>query len=177
MSPEPDTRDWTWVVESRCPECGFDASAIAVTDVPGLLRDNAAAWAAVLRRPDVRVRTDPDRWSPLEYACHVRDACRVFGDRLALMLAQHDPLFANWDQDATAVTDRYGEQDPDRVGAELAGAAEAVADGFASVGDGQWSRTGRRSNGSVFTVETLARYFVHDPVHHLHDVGGPPPHG
>ncbi|HEY5013683.1 MAG TPA: DinB family protein, partial [Acidimicrobiia bacterium] len=25
----PDTKDWTWVLERPCPECGFDASAFA----------------------------------------------------------------------------------------------------------------------------------------------------
>jgi hypothetical protein len=36
----------------------------------------------------------------------------------------------------------------------------------------QWERTGRRSDGARFTVETFARYFIHDPVHHLYDVTG-----
>ena len=36
----------------------------------------------------------------------------------------------------------------------------------------QWPRTGPRSDGARFTVETFARYFVHDPVHHLYDVTG-----
>jgi len=27
-------------------------------------------------------------------------------------------------------------------------------------------------DGSAFTVRTLAVYFLHDPVHHLHDVRG-----
>ena len=30
--------------------------------------------------------------------------------------------------------------------------------------------TFRRSNGSVFTVGTLAVYFLHDVEHHLHDL-------
>jgi hypothetical protein len=38
------------------------------------------------------------------------------------------------------------------------------------VSAGQWQRTGRRSDGAHFTVETFARYFIHDPVHHLYDV-------
>ena len=59
------------------------------------------------------------------------------------------------------------------VAAELAAAAAAAADGFDAVAGEQWSRTGRRSNGSVFTVETLGKYFLHDLVHHLHDVGRP----
>jgi len=42
---------------------------------------------------------------------------------------------------------------------------------LAVAGD-QWARSGRRSDGASFTVETFARYFVHDPVHHLYDVTG-----
>lgn len=172
MTVEPDIKDWTWVIEKRCPECGFEAAAMPLADLPDLVRANAAAWTAVLARPDVRDRPEPDIWSPLEYGCHVRDACRVFAERLALMLTADDPLFANWDQDATAVEQDYAGQDPQQVAADLVGSAGAIADGFAGVGAEQWTRTGRRSNGSTFTVETLARYFAHDPVHHLHDVGG-----
>jgi hypothetical protein len=29
-----------------------------------------------------------------------------------MMLEQDDPLFPNWDQDETAVRERYGDQDP-----------------------------------------------------------------
>ena len=86
------------------------------------------------------------------------------------MLTQDGPLYPNWDQDATAVADRYGEQDPAVVAAELAEAAETIAVRFESVTAGQWQRTGRRSDGAQFTVETFARYFIHDPVHHLYDV-------
>ena len=38
------------------------------------------------------------------------------------------------------------------------------------VGDDDWDRPGRRSNGSVFTVDTLGRYHLHDLVHHRWDV-------
>lgn len=166
----PDTKDWTWVLERRCPECGFDASTLAVEHVPDLVRANAAAWRDVLSRSDVDRRPRPDVWSPLEYACHVRDVFRLYDQRLALMLGEDDPLFANWDQDETAVAERYGEQDPTQVAAELHAAADQIATSFAAVEDEQWSRPGRRSDGKVFTVETFATYFVHDPVHHLHDV-------
>lgn len=172
MTVEPDIKDWTWVIDKRCPECGFDAATVPLEALPDLLRENAAAWGAVLARPTARDRPEPSTWSPLEYGCHVRDACRVFADRLALMLAQDDPPFANWDQDAAAVERAYAAQDPGRVDADLRRNAAEIADAFAAVRPDQWARTGRRSNGSVFTVATLARYFAHDPVHHLHDVGG-----
>jgi hypothetical protein len=34
--------------------------------------------------------------------------------------------------------------------------------------------TGARSDGAQFTVESFARYFIHDPIHHLYDVTGTP---
>ena len=70
----PDDKNWTWVLERACPECGFDASTFPATAV----------------------------------------AAQV------------------------------------------------------------WGRTGIRSDGAAFTVDTFARYFLHDPVHHLWDVTGEP---
>lgn len=167
MPIEPDVKDWTWVIRDRCPDCGFDGAA----DLPAALRGNAAAWPEVLAATDAAVRPAENVWSPLEYACHVRDVHRLFDQRVRLMLAEDDPTFENWDQDATAVEDRYDKQQPAVVAEELAEAAETVAGTYASVGD-RWERTGRRSNGSVFTVATIGRYHLHDVVHHLHDVGG-----
>ena len=43
----------------------------------------------------------------LEYGAHVRDVCRVFGARLALMQRRvEDPSFPNWDQDETALAEQ-----------------------------------------------------------------------
>ncbi|WP_029663348.1 DinB family protein [Cellulomonas sp. KRMCY2] len=169
---EPDTKDWTWVLHTPCPECGFQADAVAGTDVPGLVDGYAERWQHVLARPDVGSRPAPQVWSPLEYACHVRDVFRVFAGRARLMLAQDAPTFENWDQDETAIAERYGEQDPSVVAAELAAAAQDAAAAFGGVPADAWDRTGLRSNGSHFTVDSLGRYFVHDVVHHLHDVRG-----
>jgi hypothetical protein len=169
---EPDTKDWTWVLTRPCPDCGFDPAAVAGPDVGALTRTGALAWEKVLDRRDARARPASGVWSALEYACHVRDVFRLFDQRLAQMLAEDDPTFANWDQDETAVSQRYGEQDPATVATELAAAAATIADRFDAVpGDG-WARTGRRTgDGATFTVETFGRYFVHDWRHHLHDVG------
>ena len=171
MPISPDTKDWTWVLDKPCPECGFDAGSLDLDGIGAALRDNARSWVEeVLPRPDVRQRPDDDTWSALEYACHVRDVFLLYTVRLDLMLAQDDPDFANWDQDETAIIERYAEQDPDAVAEELAEAAEALADRFDRVEGDQWQRTGNRSDGARFTVDTFGRYLVHDPVHHLYDV-------
>jgi len=172
MTIVPDSKDWTWVLGRPCPECGFDTSSFGLAELPAMIRANAAAWQAVLRAASVAGRPAPGTWSPLEYGCHVRDVLRLYDYRLTLMLTEDDPLYPNWDQDETAVADRYGEQDPATVAAGLAEAAEAIASRFAAVTSDQWPRKGRRSDGAQFTIETFARYFIHDPVHHLYDVTG-----
>jgi hypothetical protein len=165
----PDSKDWTWVLQRPCPECGFDTRSFERERVGGMLRDNAAEWIEALRGHDVARRPRPDKWSTLEYGCHVRDVFRIYTYRLDLMLTQEDPLFPNWDQDETALAERYAEQDPAVVSSEIAGAAESLAKAFDAVGGVQWDRTGRRSDGATFTIETFARYFIHDPIHHLYD--------
>lgn len=129
-------------------------------------------WRAVLRRPDVAERPDEDTWSALEYACHVRDVFSLFDQRLNLMLDGDNVRFENWDQDRTAVEKDYANADPAVVSAELTAEGQQIAESFAGVREAEWGRKGLRSNGSVFTVLTLAQYFLHDVVHHLHDVDG-----
>jgi DinB superfamily len=170
--PVPEDKDWTFVLDAPCTECGFVAEDIDVTELPSLVLAATTPWTGVLARADATVRPAPQVWSPLEYACHVRDVLRVFAGRVELIRTQDDPLFPNWDQDATAIEDRYWEQDPTVVADELRQAAGTIAAAWASVSPDEWGRPGTRSNGSRFTLDTLGRYFLHDIVHHLHDVGG-----
>ncbi len=171
LAPQPDEKDWTFVLDRPCPECGYVAADVDVQQLPELVRAAAAPWADVLVRPDVAARPEPQVWSPLEYGCHVRDVLRVFAGRVELMRSQDNPRFPNWDQDATAVEDRYWEQQPSAVAAELAAAAELNATAWAGVTAAEWTRPGTRSNGSRFTLESLGRYQLHDLRHHLADVG------
>jgi hypothetical protein len=171
MTIVPDDKDWTWVLERPCPECGFDPGAVEPGTVAARLLQAATQFRDVLGRPDATRRPGPDVWSPTEYGCHVRDVNRVFAARVRLMLEQDDPLFENWDQDRAAIEDRYDLRTPAEVADELARSAAEVADVYDAVPPHAWQRSGRRSNGSVFTAATLAKYHVHDVVHHLHDVG------
>ena len=143
----PDDKDWTWTLRERCPDCGFTAAEVTAAEVAGLVR------------------------AFTEYACHVRDVCRLFEQRLLLMLTRDAPTFDNWDQDETAVADRYGEQDPATVAGEVTASGASFARAYAQVPDDGWWRTGIRSNGSEFTVLTLGQYGLHDLRHHLWDVG------
>jgi hypothetical protein len=164
----PETADWTFVIDRGCRECGFTPQPVRSTG--DRLRAIMPRWRAALARPDAAARPAPAVWSPVEYACHVRDTCRIFRQRLELMLREDDPTFPNWDQDATAVAEDYFHQAPAEVADQLAAEAEATAAAFDGVRPQQWDRPGLRGNGSVFTVRTFAVYFLHDVVHHVHDV-------
>ncbi|PNI07989.1 methyltransferase type 12 [Arthrobacter sp. AFG7.2] len=168
----PDEKDWTWVLARPCPECSFNASTVTPSTVPGSIDNMLPRWRAVLRRPDAAERPNDHTWSPLEYACHVRDVFSLFDQRLNLMLDSDDARFEDWDQDRTALDKDYASADPAVVSAELTAEGKQVAESFAGVREAEWGRKGLRSNGSEFTVLTLARYFLHDVVHHLHDVDG-----
>ncbi len=165
----PDTKDWTWVLDRPCPECGFDASNHRNDQLGAEIRANAAQWRVLLSTASVALRPAPEVWSVLEHGCHVRDVFELFYERLNLLLGEDDPTFANWDQDATAIERNYGAQDPSKVAYALAVAAGRLADAFDRVTVAQWQRTGHRSDGAIFTIESFGRYLLHDPVHHVWD--------
>lgn len=170
MTITPDTKDWTWVLDRTCPECRFDVQEFPPDYAGLLIRQGAERMRTLLNDRRAGTRPSPDVWSGLEYACHVRDVFRLYEERLIMMLDQDDPLYPNWDQDETAVRDKYEEQDPERVGLELEEASESLASRFDALDDHDWMRKGRRSDGATFTVESFARYLIHDLYHHIHDV-------
>jgi hypothetical protein len=170
IQPDPEDRDWTFVLDEGCPECGFRAADVDPADIPARVRAGAAAFRLALGEDGATTRPEPAVWSPTEYACHVRDMCRIMNERAQLILNVDDPMFANWDQDASAIEDRYWDQDPATVADELEQAADELATTYASVPPDAWLRPGRRSNGTQFTVDSLGRYMLHDMEHHVWDV-------
>ena len=173
MQPEPDSKDWTWVLREQCPECGFDTGAPDRSELSALTSDVGDKWVAAVRdRDGIAVRPAPAVWSPLEYACHVRDVFDLATYRVQLMLDGQSPRFANWDQDATAVEDDYASQDPGAVVDDLSMAADRFAQAVVAIPDDAWDRMGLRGDGASFTIESFIRYLLHDPIHHLTDVTG-----
>ncbi len=168
----PDTKDWTWVLDRPCPDCAFEAAELHREDIGTVALVAARTLRDRLGAEGCRTRPAPEVWSPLEYACHVRDVCEIFDGRVQAMLGTDGPLFPNWDQDATAEAEDYGSQDPVVIAEQLWDAAQHIATRFNGLDHDQWDRTGSRSDGAAFTVVSLGQYFCHDLVHHVWDVTG-----
>lgn len=85
LSTPPDDKDWTWVLQRSCQECEFDAGALPLNHVPEALARGTRVVRDALVRDDATTRPDAQTWSPLEYACHVRDVHGVMTARLRLI--------------------------------------------------------------------------------------------
>lgn len=165
---EPDSTDWTFVLEAGCPECGYELHDPALTGER--LRAAVPLWAEALRRPDVAERPSEHVWSPLEYASHSRDLVAVLGERVDAMLTGEDPVLSDYDGEAEAVRQEFWRNDPQEVARQIEASTEATVAVLERVSGDGWAQTGRRGDGMSFTVTTLCRYLLHDVEHHLYDV-------
>ena len=168
--------DWTWVLERQCDECAYQADALTRNELGPRVRAVAMAWRQLLSRGAAvhRLRDDDERtWTPLQYGCHVRDVFKIFEERGQLMLKKRKPpTFKDWNQEQAAIDSDYAGQDPAKVAFDLATKAGKFADMLDRLDSDEWEKEGFRSDGPRFTVESLARYLLHDV--DASSVGRPP---
>jgi|SRR5215469_2821368 len=158
----------------RCGECGFAYDQSAAPWAGGEIRAGAADLAAILAdgTADLAARREPARWSPLEYACHVRDMLLVQRERLLAARRVDRPAAEPMGRDERAELDGYAGQDPADVARQLGDAALLLAGDLARLGDPDWDRTliytyPERAERSL---RWLAVHTVHEVRHHLADV-------
>jgi hypothetical protein len=158
----------------RCDECRFDYYTLPRAEVPdGLRASGADHLERLTETPVAFLREHPQPgWSALEYACHVRDVLGSQRNRVDLAQREHEPIFVPMDRDELAVDERYNEQDPSVVAAELAAAAEALATQLEDLDEAGWARTGVYAypDRARRDVDWIARHSLHELHHHLADV-------
>ena len=167
-----EAMDWMQVLVEPCPHCGADVGRVAPDGLPAALRDEAAHWESLLARADddrLRARPEDGSWTALEYGCHCRDVLSVMTERVTRTLVEVDPEYGWWDHEASAVDEQYNEQDPMGVAGDLGANAEWMAGTLALVEGDEWDRCGTRRGAEAFTVAGLARFTLHELVHHRQD--------
>lgn len=156
----------------RCEECGFDATLLTVADSVAALRSMGRRWKELFRDVPpqrLRVRPDPQTWSPLEYAAHTRDVLALIGWGMDKVLEGGRPSFDAIEPDESGTDHGYNSLDPDKVLDELAANGERVGARAERALPAHWGRTA--SMGGVETdAGWLLRHAVHDASHHLRDV-------
>lgn len=166
-------RDWARIVaEEQCAECGFDGAAVERAAIGKLVISEGEQWALLLQASaDTALRRRPatDRWSALEYACHVRDVLGVFTSRIEQARVEFEPEFGWWDHERAAIDEHYNDQEPVEVAIVIGERARELAQRLGRLTDAEWSRTGTRRGTEHFTIEGLARFSLHEIRHHLAD--------
>ena len=161
-------------LDDTCPQCGF-SYAVGRPEITPWLRSDAHAFVEKLDRFDdvsVRIRPEPDVWSPLEYACHVRDVLRIQTERILLAQKEVDPVFVPMRRDERVIEDRYNEQDPTQVIGELLSRADALAALLDGLDPAGWERKGvyNYPEPALRTVEWIAIHTTHELLHHRGDL-------
>ena len=159
----------------RCQECGYDYDELARDALSSALRAFIPPYRRVLEHTDpsrLRVKPSSDVWSPLEYACHVRDVFRIQRERIALAMAEDNPVFASMRRLERSDEENYNGQEPDEVAAQLSASGLGLVAALDGLTDAQWQRTGVYSypTEQVRTMEWIARHTIHEARHHLQDI-------
>ena len=163
------------MIVERCQECGYDYDLAAATHAGHEIQAGVAELAELLTTtaaPRLAQRTAPQRWSPLEYACHVRDVLLTQRERVLLARRAHIPSAVPMGRDERVAHEGYAEQDPIEVAEELTMAARLLANVLRRLDTPDWElrliynwpqRTER-------TLRWVAANTLHDVRHHLLDI-------
>ena len=167
------------LVPKHCPQCGFESDRIGPSNAADTVRDLGPQFREALTVAEgedqqlLRRRPDPQTWSPLEYAAHVRDLIALWGSTLHLALTHDDakvPRPAADLPDRTASEQAYNEQEPSAVVEQIVANAERMAAKIGTVGHGGWERTVRIGDDVEMTALDIVKKVGHEGRHHLHDV-------
>lgn len=161
-----------------CDECGFVDESVAMADAVAALGGFGRRYRAPLTRflPGedgddlVRERPEPEVWSALEYADHVREVFENYDAWIRRSLVEDDPVIDAPGPDEAAEAGRYNEADPVVVAEALATNAEKLAATLEALPEDAWSRCHLRRD-QPRSVLFAARRAVHEGNHHLLDIG------
>jgi len=179
--PRPQTALWRppagrFAGMEVCPECGFEYDLTRVDTVGTEIVQGARLLGQVITDPqaEARSRREPVTWSPLEYACHVRDVLLVQRERVLLARRRDTPTLEPMGRDERADHDGYHEQETDDVARQLGEAARLFANVLSRLDDDDWQRTVIYNYPTPMerSLAWVAVHTLHEVEHHLIDVRG-----
>ena len=158
----------------HCAQCGFDYRSVVPAEVPSALVSAGESFRKGLlagRGEMLRRRPEPDVWSGLEYACHMRDVLLIQRERLYLALVEDTPSFARLHRDERAELAHYNRQEAGAVAEQVVMAAHLAGAAFGDLDEGQWRRrlVYNWPDSRESDVLWLAAHTVHEGKHHLGD--------
>lgn len=158
----------------RCTECGFEYNLDLASSTAAAIRDGAADVSAMLRygAHGVGARSRDGSWSPLEYACHLRDVLLIQRERILLARQIHEPRFLPMGRDLRAEHDGYIFQDPLDVARQLVDAAQLLGNTLDRMAPEEWERklVYPYPEPELRTLRWLTLDTAHEVRHHQLDI-------
>ena len=156
-----------------CTECGFSYDPDDVPAASRTVRERAADIAGIMRTTgiDLRSRPEPEVWSPLEYACHVRDLLLVHRERI-LSARRIDGFVCESMGRERVEFDGWAEQEPGDVARQTADAALMLANVLDRLDAPAWKRelVYPYPEPATRPISWVALHVVHEAHHHLVDI-------
>ena len=159
----------------RCQECGYTYDLTAATRSGDEIRGGVAELARLLSTVEPATlarRTAPELWSPLEYACHLRDVLITQRERVLLARRVDVPAAVPMGRDERVAHDGYAESDPAEVAEEVTVAARLLANTLRRLDTPDWERriVYNWPQRSERTLRWVAVNTAHEVRHHLLDI-------
>jgi hypothetical protein len=158
----------------RCAECGFEYDLAEAPSAAPAIVAGVVPLVAALQGDGAELarRSQPDVWSPLEYACHVRDVLLVQRERVLAARRLERPAFEPMGRDERVDHDGYAQQDPQAVARQLTDAAALFANVLARLDPPDWERVVIYSYPTRLerSLRWVAVHTVHEVHHHHLDV-------
>lgn len=158
----------------QCRECGFVYDLARALAVPENIREYVDDAVVILGDSDVdlRPRRQPNVWSPLEYACHLRDMLLVQRERVLAARRTDRPDCAPMGREERVEHDGYATQQPKDVARQLADAAQLFGNVLRRLGADDWDRSVIYHYPETHerTLRWVAVHTLHEARHHLFDI-------
>ncbi|MFH7595752.1 DinB family protein [Streptomyces racemochromogenes] len=157
-----------------CAECGFAYDLELAPSVASLAGEYAARYADLLLRTErsaLARRAEAGVWSPLEYACHVRDVLLVQRERVLSARRTDTPVATPMGRDERVEHEGYALQDPSDVARQLTDAASLFGNVLHRLPAVDWERTLVYSypEPAERSLRWVAVHTLHELRHHLLD--------
>lgn len=157
-----------------CPDCGFVWDGVGLAQSVSGVNDSVAAFVGVLEGSGemATVRPQPDRWSIVEYAAHLRDVLISLRERIITAAIVDTPTGTPIHRDDRVNLGFYSLDSVDDAADELAFAAGIFSKAVAALPDGFAERGLYFSPGlpTTTTIRWVAAQAFHEASHHLLDV-------
>ena len=138
------------------------------------LRDFPPVFQAVVDSVPRALRTRraaDDRFALVEHAHHLADLeIEGYGDRIARMLAEDNPVLPDFRGDVIAEERRYRELELQPAADRFRTARESLVERLRALTPDQWSRVGTQEGVGAITLDSLARMMFEHDLGHANDL-------